>query len=177
MARAPICRLVGRRHPPTTFGRLQGEALDIRDVGRTPPHTIVDRAGPDARDSLVSERDRWFESCFLQRGVNGCRLWQPHASGSQPDLGLAGGRGIARQAPAWGAQPAAVFGDVATAPQPGDLLPTTRLERLGQSGLGQRVASPFAREDRDRRNPPRQELGRPALDPKHRSPPLDRDGG
>src|ERR1700740_2413690 len=62
-------RLVGRRHPPTTFGRLQGEALDIRDVGRTPPHTIVDRAGPDARDSLVSERDRLFESCLLQRRV------------------------------------------------------------------------------------------------------------
>ena len=62
------------------------------------------------------------------------------------------------------------------AAQPGDVLPAALLERLGQGGFGQRVASPLGGKDRDRRDPPRQKLGGPAFRPEHRSSPLDRDG-
>jgi len=84
---------------------------------------------------------------------------------------------IPREAPLRGPQPAVPFRHFEAAAEPSDFLPASLREPLGEGRFRQRVACALAGEDRDRRNPPRDELTRPALDAEHRPASLDRNWG
>jgi hypothetical protein len=63
---------------------------------------------------------------------------------------------IPREAPLLGPQPAVPFRHFEAAAEPSDFLPASLREPLGEGRFRQRVACALAREDRDRRNPPRE---------------------
>src|SRR5882672_6695762 len=93
-----------------------------------------------------------------------CRRWLLTQTRARPLLAVG-------ETPPRSAKPAALLGNVLISIQPGDLLPLSFREGIGQRTFRLFVTTAFARKDRNRRNPLCEIIASSALDQKHRACP------